>query len=462
MSIPPFQLPAFRGRFGVARRDITPPLEIYARNWGAASSDTAQSIHRPLTLTALSIQEDIPNALPFIILSLDLGWWRSNEEEILLQKAMRAAGIEADRFIIALSHTHSGPVFSPGNASNPGGEHIAGYLKTVCSHIQDAIAECLRNTQPGILETETGYCSLAENRDLRDPEASRFLVGWNPGVNPDQTILFGRISDLEGKCIATLINYACHPTILAWQNPTISPDYVGAMREVVEKETQALTLFLQGASGELAPRHQYVGDPHVADQAGKCLGHSVLSIFFGMPAPGTKLVYEGAVESGAPLAIWSARQRSKIPATTKSVTATVALDIKHDLPSRNDLEAKLGTEKKQATRERLQRKLLVRTALGDKLTYPAIHNIWQIGPIFFVSVPNEAYSVLQEKLRSVAKGLPVFVVTIANGGRGYLPPEEYYSEDIYSVWQTPFAKGSLEKTIIILQENIQQMMQSEK
>ena len=35
------------------------------------------------------------------------------------------------------------------------------------------------------------------------------------------------------------MNYACHPTTLAWQNTLISPDYVGAC-EVIERETAVL------------------------------------------------------------------------------------------------------------------------------------------------------------------------------------------------------------------------------
>ena len=39
--------------FGVARRDVTPPVGIYARSWGAATHEVAEGIHRPLTATAV-------------------------------------------------------------------------------------------------------------------------------------------------------------------------------------------------------------------------------------------------------------------------------------------------------------------------------------------------------------------------------------------------------------------------
>lgn len=67
---------AFTGRVGVAREDITPPVGIYARNWGAAKHDTAESIHRPLTLTALTLASHAGDG-PLVLVAADLGWWRA-------------------------------------------------------------------------------------------------------------------------------------------------------------------------------------------------------------------------------------------------------------------------------------------------------------------------------------------------------------------------------------------------
>ena len=68
--------PTFTGLVGLARTDITPPVGIFCRNWGAAMHDTAQGIHRPLFLTALAIR-DSSAAPPLVLLDTDLGWWAS-------------------------------------------------------------------------------------------------------------------------------------------------------------------------------------------------------------------------------------------------------------------------------------------------------------------------------------------------------------------------------------------------
>ena len=62
------QHPEFHGRIGVARREITPPVGIYARLWGSATHDVAEGIHRPLTLTAMALQEN-PGGQPLVLIA---------------------------------------------------------------------------------------------------------------------------------------------------------------------------------------------------------------------------------------------------------------------------------------------------------------------------------------------------------------------------------------------------------
>ena len=81
-------------------------------------------------------------------------------------------------------------------------------------------------------------------------------------------------TDLLGDLVTVFVNYACHPTTLAWENRLLSPDFVGAAREILEQAFEAPALFLQGASGDLAPRDNYVGDVAVADQNGRQLGYA--------------------------------------------------------------------------------------------------------------------------------------------------------------------------------------------
>jgi len=50
-------------------------------------------------------------------------------------------------------------------------------------------------------------------------------------------------------------------------------------------------------------------------------------------------------------------------------------------------------------------------------------------------------------LRRLFPDHAVVAMNVVNGHYGYLPPEHLYSEDLYPVWQSPFAAGCLERAI---------------
>lgn len=448
----PYTPPSFQGKFGIARRDITPPTGIYARNWGLAKHDTAESIHQPLTLTALVMTDLDENDL-LAIVALDLGWWRSREEEMILAQAVTDAGFSPEKTILALSHTHSGPSFCPHDSNQQGGDKILPFLENLAQKITEALQEARTHLTAGILETTSGTCPLATSRELH--VNGRPVVGWNPALPVDQTLLLGRISDFSGRCIATLVNYACHPTILAWQNKTISPDFIGSMREVVEKETKAPCLFLQGASGDLAARQQYTGDLQIAEHAGLVLAHSVLSLWYQMLPPGNELGFEGIVESGAPLGLWNIRPRTdSLPSEWSIHPSHVSLPVSSDLPSRDEIiRAQRATTDRTLT-ERYHRLKLRREAIGDRQETDRPCLTAKLGGIALVSIADEVYSAMQVHLRNYCKTTPLFIITLANRNLGYLVPAPLHSPEHYASRVTPYAPGSFE----IMQRHLEQQL----
>jgi hypothetical protein len=269
----------------------------------------------------------------------------------------------------------------------------------------------------------------------------------------------GRVSDRSGRILATLVNYACHPTTLAWNNQAISPDYIGAMRETMEQVTGAPALFLQGASGELAPREQYVGDPQVADRHGRQLAYAALSTLTDMEPAGHALVYERTVESGAPLAVWAPKPRP-LSTSVAALQVTAELPVK-DWPSGEEFERQRAECGDRALEERLRRKRDIRRALGDGRTYQLPITAWRLGDAVLIGSCCEAYSDLQQELRFRFEYRSVICMNLVNGSMGYLPPCRLYDRDLYQVWQTPFDRGSLELTIEAMTTAIAELFDDE-
>ena len=446
MHLPPLSDPSFRGLIGVARREITPPVGINARCWGAAAHDVAEGIHKPLTLTVLTLQSN-PADLPFALIAIDLPCWGSREAEWGVRGDVVAAlATSEERVLLNLSHSHAaGPLYlRPDFAEAPGWELVKPFYEAIRAAAAAAARETLAAAQPALLAWRYGRCDLATQRDLHDTDNARIICGYNPLAPADDTLLVGRVTDAHGAVLATLVNYACHPTTLAWENRLISPDYIGALRETVEAATASPAhpappcLFLQGASGELAPAHQYVGDPAVADNHGRRLAHAALATLAGMQSPGTQLAFQGPRESGAPLAIWK-------PEPIESSTTLRAERIAVTIPLKPQEAVKApGPTNSRVDEERERRRAVVRgwVGSGDSTELPVW--LWQVGGAVLVAQQNEAYSDFQTALRAAFPALPLAVMNLTNGSIAYTPPAPLYDQNIYQVWQTPYAKGCAE------------------
>ena len=457
------QLPAsrkhgsFRGRIGIAREDITPPVGIYSRNWGAAEHDTADAIHRPLTLTAFTLTAT-SGGDPLVLVDADLGWWRRRQLfQQFRERLLKELSLDTSRLIFALSHTHASAPLMDSDSSLPGSELLGDWMEHIYESTLSAIKRALSEADDAILDWHTGRCALAAMRDLPDPNTSktRMICGFNPNVPADDTLLVGRVTAPSGTVRATLVNYACHPTTLAWENTAISPDFVGAMRETIEEATGATALFLQGMSGDLAPRHQYVGDVEVADRHGRQLGFAALAALNDMEPAGNQLCFDGVVESGAPLAVWR-HQPSEVSTELRASECTTDLALK-DWPSADELERQRVACHDRARKERLRRKRDIRRSLGDDADFSMAVHVWRMGDAILVGGAGEAYSQLQQELRCRFPQQPVICMNLVNGWVGYLPPAELYDMDVYPVWQTPFDRGCLEQVTKVMINAIEEL-----
>lgn len=442
----------FSGLFAATAADITPSLAIYARNWGAANHDLAKSIHKPLMMQCLLLEGADQNLLVWI--TADLGWWKnSTDEKNLRNYILHKFNLREEQLLICLSHTHAGPSICSTDNDKPGGNLIVPYLNFLAETAVGLIEEGMERKKSGTLTWGYGSCNLASKRDYDDN--GTYLIGYNPLEVADDTLLVGVVRDENEMYIATVVNYACHPTTFAHENTMLSPDYIGAMRELVEDYTESPCLFIQGASGDLAPKEQYVSDPTVVDRHGRQLGYAVISTIESIPKNNTSLVFKGALISGAPLALW-VPQAKKPDGRMGAHILRVTVAYK-ELPAVADLMLEYESCEDRVIKDRLWRKINTRRGIGDHKTVDIPIWIWQLGNALVIAQANEVYSVAQEQLRKTFPDQNIAFINIANGYVGYLPPADLYDKDLYAVWQTPYAAGSLEKVTQHITQAIQKL-----
>jgi len=449
--------PAFKGYIGLARKDITPPTGIYCRCWGAAEHDTATGVHRPLTVTTISFRKTTDSE-PFFLVGVDLIGINPEIEIAVREKLSERFHLKPEQLLINAGHPHATPPLCMGLEDKPGGELIAPYIEKVTDAITESCLDALENQELSVLSWKYGKCSLAANRDLPDPgKRERYLCGFNPSVQADDTLLVGRIARPDGKVRGIIVNYACHPVTLAWENSLVSPDYIGAMRELVEATVpDSFCLFLQGASGELNPREDFVGKTEIADKQGRELGYAVLSTIEGMFPPESGLVFDRAVESGAPLANWK-RVAVAVSGELKGITRQAPIQFKA-LLSIEEIDEEIKQCRDRALLERLdrKRKKIIELSKIPQNEMPVY--AWRLGSSFLLAQGGEAYSGLQTELRKSFPETSVAVLNLTNmGSFGYLPPAELYGEDLYQVWQSPLERGCLELMIEAGQEALREL-----
>jgi len=80
------------------------------------------------------------------------------------------------------------------------------------------------------------------------------------------------------------------------------------------------------------------------------------------------------------------------------------------------------------------------TAAGPPVAFNI--TIGRVGDSAFVGLGGEVFNEIGKAIKSVSPFPHTFVITLCNGGAGYLPTRPSYAEGGYEVQSSPFAPGA--------------------
>jgi hypothetical protein len=456
-------------RLGHARFDATPPDGIYNRLWGAARHDRATGVHRQLAADLFAVGGVNDTKPLFLRLELDLCCLMQAWVDELRDAIAAAANVRRADVHVTFSHTHAaGWLFDPAKHGLPGGDLVVPYIRELVVNATQSAREAVAAMQEVWIAHGVGRCSLAANRDYWDDARGNHATGFNPDAAADDTVTVARATDDEGRTVATFVHYACHPTTLAWENSLISPDYVGAMRELVEDSTGAPCVFLQGACGELGPRVGFVGDTATADRNGRQLGHAALAVLESLDPPALELAYQGPIVSGATLANWRHEPISQERRTRAEVATgrahTVDLPLKPK-PDRATLEAELARwvaseqPDAHAMAERTRRWLARLDDLPTGPTLPFPFAVYRLGETLWITTAAEPYNTIQQVLRARFPTWTILLSPLAGDVQiAYLLPGDRYGKGLYQEEPSILAPGCLEQLTEAIAEQITRLV----
>jgi hypothetical protein len=195
---------------------------------------------------------------PVIIVSLDL-LYPGRLVRNIVERA--AAPLGPNQIIVAATHTHRAPMTD--DTKPLLGKVDSDYI----DFLTEKLTNMVRSAMSGIPQLATLHVGHADafhsiNRRKKSNwlrsfllPNSKFRMAPNPEGSKDETLLSITLRANDGKPVAVVWNYACHPVGVSFGN-RVSSQYPGAVRKYIRVAfgvPELPVLFLQGFSGDTRP-----------------------------------------------------------------------------------------------------------------------------------------------------------------------------------------------------------------
>jgi neutral ceramidase len=234
---------------GAARANITPHVGIALD--GNVRNDVSQGTHDELYARALVLEN---HGKKIALVSCDLCGVSFEVTDPVRQELARD-GFMLEGVWIWGTHTHSGPsILGLHTPIDPA------YNAHLVRKLVGLVREANRNLEPARFGVGKGFeDTVAFNRRLLVADGTT-AMNWEDlssrevqkplgPIDPELIVL--RFESLTGKPIATIVNYALHPAILAGDNLLFSGDWPGYMSRFIERNWGGEVLFANGATGNI-------------------------------------------------------------------------------------------------------------------------------------------------------------------------------------------------------------------
>lgn len=194
--------------------------------------------HDPLYARAVVLRQG-EQALALIVVD-NIGLVRPDIQRMRERAAALVAdpALPAERIIVGSTHTHSGP-----DVVGLWGEHELSsgrdpqYLADLTETVARQVAKAAAGLQPVTMRVASGEHELGWVQNVSEPGLL------------DRRVTVLQLVDDAGRTVATLTNFACHPTVMDAVSDHVSSDYVAGFYRIMNERLGGEHLFLQGAIG---------------------------------------------------------------------------------------------------------------------------------------------------------------------------------------------------------------------
>lgn len=352
---------------GAAAATINPEDGVFLAGYEHGRASTG--VHDGLYAKAV-VFDDGKTAVALVVLdAVSLQYPTVQHIREAASKTVQGLDLPPERIIVQATHTHCAPdtigIYGPDATTN--GVNPA-YMEHLVQTAAAQVARAAAGRRPAALRHAETVCA---GWAVNDSESEAL----------DNSVVILQCLDETGNNIATLTNFACHPTVLDGRTTLVSADWVGAFYKAMGEALPGEHLFLQGAIGAWIQPKTPERSFALAEQYGNDLAEKTLA----------------ALAHTTPITEYAIR------ATHKPFT----------MPLEND-----------GFRLLREAGLLIRDMNDTGI--PTEVSWFAVGPAQFATHPGETAPLFASQTRELMKTGPKFVLGLGLDHLGYICPPSFF------------------------------------
>jgi neutral ceramidase len=436
---------------GAARVDITPPLPVDLLGY-VRRAHAARGVWDPLLATAAVLRGT--EGANVVVIAADVVGLTTEMSDRIRARVAAAVSCRPEEVLLNSSHSHASPW--PGAPVKMGGE-FDGWTETELrwwEAVPDLYASAAVQAAEQAVEARVSggvgrVKDVAVNRRERTPDG-RTVLGWNPDLFLDESVPTLRIDALDAPAdrpepIATIVGFGCHPVVVGPEVPLVGSDFVGPLRDLMDGTLRpdGVTIFLQGAAGNVLPLEAFRDDAGSAQVVGERLALEAAHAVADRDPRAIEVRHE-AYGSVTPISLYRRQLAGEQPVPVLRTTRRIVSLPMLDAPPVEDLERELAERREDLRRrgEAGEGRATMNPVryhidwLGQQLAAArsgplpgAIDGeVWaaRLGDTAIVGAPGEIFGEIGAAVRAASPAPVTVFAGYSNGSLGYVStPEEY-------------------------------------
>lgn len=250
---------------GAAAQKINPPVGSLLAGYHPNRKSTG--INDDLYIKAVSISNHNNHICIVSIDCIGLPYPTVQRIREVIMTRQPGDGFNASQVVVSSTHTHAGPDLIGIWGETPEHSGVDSLYESVL--VEAAAETAMKAWQKKELATAQWASTL-------------FGAGWVENISIadelDKKLVALQFINRKNKNITTLVNFACHPTILDAGNTQCSADFPGATCKLLDQTLGGINIYLQGAIGGWVQPEKVPRNVEGMQQQGRLLAREVMTI----------------------------------------------------------------------------------------------------------------------------------------------------------------------------------------